>query len=590
MKRFAILGLLVLVIIGAVLPAAAAPISDLTQLATYYPANSLVYFSFRTDADLVEELDAVIAQIRETFPNAASDPTLREMLDNAANGLQRGGTYEDTLQPLIGNFGAIGVTSADVMFDADPYNNSAVSYLLVLQLTDGAALEELLVPRLPVDVYSFEDGDGYDLFVPHDWAPEGIPAIYISDSLLAISNKAEALPVSGTPSPSLADSPEFTDALTSLPQDDYGILGYINMTEYFNVAMQAIETRMANSPRQTATDPTGEMMEMLSPMMGDLGGLGMGFTLLDANSLTMDIGVSNNYVASMETMGLTVVTGTPIDPTFAAHIPSGTPLVIQGTNLGGQISANIANFQTQASMMQDATGDAAEELEQALSQIDFGLRGMTGLTLEEATSWMTGNYAISMSFDSDGLMSAMMGGGNDAPFSFGVVIENVDNGANALYDGLAETIDNFSQMLPDNVTVSTMTDVPGNGAGTSIEIDADPSSTPFPVTLQLVVNDDIFAFGTQDFVTQALSGDGGLASDPAYEQAASLGLLDTGLFWYLGAEPLLALVEEMGTMMMGRNDGENLIAVLSAFDSATISGGILADGATQARFVITLGE
>lgn len=577
MKRLGFL-LLALTLLLALLPVAAQSTPDLTALAQYFPANTPVYVSLRTDDGHFSALESIRSRIAAALPTGLTNGTTVPMaLDQFVSSMfQADETFADDVRPWLGDSMAFGLLNLDAM--TKQQDNGP--YVIALGITDRAAAEafflEFMQPRLDIQV---ETTDAYTLLTPSH--PDMPPmALYIDDQVLIITNKPDALPAGGPIRSPLSEADMFQTAIAALPADQYNIVVYADYGAFMQAAMA--EARTMN--RSDAA-----MMDMMQPMFAAFGGSALGFTLLDERAMTMDMAL-NFDVSALDTMMPAVGSLTPFDPAFAVHLPAGTQLAIQGANLSQPVQQGLDNLVAMQAMDAPA-GANMPTADEMMSNIDFVVRGATGLDLEDdILSWMTGQYAVGMSIDLPELMNAAFSGDLPADaLSFGLVIENTDQqGAQALVAGLTHTLNGF--ITPeDSGSVRMSEETLGGAPGVVI--------TDVASGFQLAFggNDAVFALGTADMVRAALSPDGGLNTDPAYQESLSWALDGGPVYLYASGEILNNLVElgihgEMTRFSArGADSVPEFGTILNSplFSSSSISENYT-ESAITARFVLTL--
>jgi hypothetical protein len=327
---------------------------------------------------------------------------------------------------------------------------------------------------------------------------------------------------------------------------------------------------------------------MMEPFFSAFGGAAVGFTLLDERALTMDLALEYD-MSALGAMAPDMSSFPAFDPAFAAHLPAGTQLAIQGADLSQSIQQSLDSL-AMAQAMDPSADDDAPTGEEMLAGIDFVVRGATGLDLEDdILSWMTGQYAVGMSVDFGALLNAAMSGdvGPEA-LSFGVVIENTDQqGAQALVAGLTRTLNAF--ITPDSAPDVVLSEETLGGAPGVLFTDV-----PSGFQLAMGGNDAVFALGTPDMVRAALSPDGGLDTDPAYQESLTWALDGAPVYLYASGDFFNALLElgirgeaagMMGSQSVAREQDTLMNGPL--FSSSSISENYDA-AAIVARFVLTL--
>jgi hypothetical protein len=580
----------VLLVAAFALPVAAVPISDFATLAGYYPSNAIFFVGFRTDQPFIDTLDSLVSRI-DRFSNPGSEGrVLLNGLDGAVQDMTRDSstTFLETFRPLLGDKGAFGTLDAFPLLDDDPENNDKVGYGLVLEINDRAGvtalLNDLIAASSAQSMFVSESTDEADTFVPADDSSMPVPYyFYVGNDVLLIGNSTAALSATAQ-ADGLAANADFTDSMGSLPNGDYNVVSYIALGPLVSVQLAEMQDLADDIPEVQA------QVDMLESLYASYGGFALGFTILDDVHLTADFYVEADASGLMESMGIdpAIYNYMPADPAFAARVPANATAVILGANLGGSLSGGIASTAAMFSTMEGGMGGEVD-IEAAINQINFVLRGATGLTLEEIAASLNGQFALGLTVDTEAVADSMMSGGDPSAemFGFGVVFENVDGGLNALYDGLAQALTQFVPMAGEESGV-TLTEIEG---GLSINIPPQGNDLPFPLTIQLALNDSVMVLGTPDYVAQAFSGDGGLGAQPAFQNALTTLLPGSPSIAYL-APSSVQLIDlaafGVSSNSMGGNDMQ--MSISSLIESLNLSANVTTEGivSSTGRAVITL--
>ena len=533
MKRLFLL-VVALLLVGAILPAAAQSTPDLEALAAYYPQNTALYAAFRTDDAFIDELDAIRAHLEAVLPaGAMDDTTFREMLDAFAGQAGSGDTFDSAVRSWLGDSASFGALSIDMLVNRQDEG----PFMIVVSITDRAEAQAYFAGIAPADRMVVDEQEGYTLITPTGQSEPA--AVYIDDQVLILTNKPETLPLRGTPSPSLMDNAQFQSALAALPEPSYALLSYVD----YHALMEANLSEMQDSASMSAS--VGMSMDMLEPMLDIIGGMGFGLTVLDGHSLTADIGLGVD-MSAMGDLAVDISAFAPFDPAFAEHLPAGTQMVMQSTNLAASVEQAFANIALAAEMAPAQSGQQPGP-EEMLAGMNLAFRSMTGMELDDAIlSWMTGQYAVGLTFDFEGLFQA---GPEDMArlLQFAFIAENTNGeGAQALVAGLQEGLTQLAAMdRSGSVTISEET----IGGAPAILISATSRGMRDPFELVIGGNESVFVIGTPAMARQALAPDGGLNSDAGYQEAAALALPGSPVLFYGSGDFLNAFIE-LG--MLGR--------------------------------------
>lgn len=590
MRRLLLIGLTILLVSVFALPAAAIPTSDLASLASYYPANAVFYVGFRTDQAFIDTLDGVLSRVERIGDPSASGSRLLEGLDETAQTLTNdpSATFLETFRPLLGDIGAVSTTDAFPLIDEDPTNDDKAGIAVALQITDRAGVTALLQDMISANnanaLFVVESTDAADTIVPADGSQMPVPYyFYVGNDVLLVGNTDAVLTATGL-TDTLAGSEDFNSTISQLPNGDYNIASYVALGPIVRAQITNLEAMTADMPE---LDAQMAQMGALTGLYDSFNGIAIGFTILEDVHFTMDFYASIDASAYLEELGISpdVLTGfTPFDPAFASRLPADAAAVILSSNLGANIDNSLnSNLQ----MMSEMQGMDAEEFEAALNQINFVLRSATGLTLDEITASLNGQFALGLSINAEALMAGLMGGGEPIVdlFGFGLLFENVDGGVQPLYDGIAQALQQFLPMAEESGITLEALDVQG-GSGWTITIPPQTTDLSYPLLIQMAVNDSVFVLGTPDYVTQALSADGGLAADASFQNALGTSLAGSPAFLYLAP----SAVSIIDLAAMGNSMNEGAPSVSAILDSLNISSGMAAEGSLSAagRAVITL--
>jgi hypothetical protein len=572
MKRLAWL-LIVLLVAVLALPATAQSTPDVTALARYYPESVPVYVGFRTDDDYFAALEAVRAHFAAALPDMAmDDDTLYDALDRLGPMTGSGETFAEAVRPWLGDSGAVGALSLDSMTG----NGGDSPLLIALSITDRAGAQDFFDSLAPDQAFTIEETPAYTLFTPTNGRATG--AIYIDDQVLLVTNKPDVLPVNGLPSPSLADDANFQASQSALPADSYNIAGYMDYAAMLEASMA--DMRAMGMGQQDA------MMEaMLQPMLDAIGGFGFGLTILDGRALTADVAV-NMDTSAMGPMMPDMSAFPAFDPAFAQHLPSGTQLAIQSTDLAATVEQSLNSLSMMAEM-QSQMGSNAPQGDPA-AMLEFALQGTTGMNADSIFSWMTGQYAVGLSVDFDALMqSAFSGDASPTALQFAFVTENTDGtSAQALVSGLSTGLTQLALMArEEGMTVTQLT--LGGQPAVRLSLQSPDMREPFEITVG--ANEDVFVVGTPDMARAALSPDGaGLSGDAGYQESLAWVLPESPAFLYGSGDFLNTFLERM--MLGGRAAGGMEQLAVGPLFSSTSGSGVYGETSVVTRLILALAQ
>lgn len=237
-------------------------------------------------------------------------------------------------------------------------------------------------------------------------------------------------------------------------------------------------------------------------------------------------------------------------------------------------------------MMEVEGSGSGEELERSLEQMEFAIRGMTGLDLEDdILSWMTGNYALAFGFSPALEDLPPSGIPSSFPVEFGFLVEATDaEAAQAVVDGIAQAL---SMVSSDDFTLTEET----FGDVTAQVISASDDDLPFPVEFVFGASDEVFIFGTPRMAEAALNPGDGLAADPSYVEMQEFALDEPTALYYLSGEGLTPLVNALVvTRSVNEWDEDAIKSLFRLLSSSSVSTTMLEDGSVLYRMVLTLPE
>lgn len=568
MKKLPLMLALLLVMVGAlVLPAAAQ--DDAHPLAGYFPADAPMYLEVRTDDEFLAELDALVSKFVTLMPGSIVDDTLLEVIDEGVSNIEPGGTFATTIRTWLGDEAAIGLyeVTEDMSDDDQPI-------LVVISITDQAAAEEFFIEKVSPGGYEMSEEDGYTLYTPESGFSRGQPHFIFRDDVAILTTVEAVVEAGGMVDGSLSSSDAFTTAANLLPESEYGVFGYIDTPAIFNASMN---TRMM---------PMGaDELAMFDSLLGALQPQAFGLTKLGDNGLVIDFASPISLDADSP---FSMTATEPIDPAFAERIRASSALVVQGTNLYQSYQTGMESLNAMTEMMANNPDFDAQDMETALWGLRFAVRGLTGMEIDDAIGWMTGDYAFAVGLapafaDGNNVMAAM----DALPVDFVLVVEATDeNAAQALYDGLKRSLTGL-QAEEIEISEATMYE-----SGDALVITITSDELPYPIEIFVAANNGVFAIGTPRMVISAINP--GLDTEDEIFTAPEMILDNASSYVYVGAnglQPLARVMSASSNPESIQDDGKMLKQILGLIDSLSISASVEADGsAGVSRFVWTLPE
>ncbi len=580
MKRTLLVLVMALSLLLGIIPALAVPPADLNALGRYFPADTPIFVSMRIDDDFIETLDGLLDRLRTAFPDDIPPTSLREMLDEGIRETNPEGTFQSEVRSWLGDTASFGLTSFELLADDDSSNDDEAPFYFAISITDRAAAVEFFEGIIPEDNVARTDEADYTLLV--DTQADSEAGIYINDEVLLFTNTRDMLPHRAPLTTSLRDNSAFNDALALLPETDY------NATLYLDLAA-LLQAAAANDPE------AAEAMDMFGPLLGGLGPQVMGFTILNDTSLTIDMAQSVGDLSALMGQGFSMPALSPISPDFARRVPANAPLMIQGTDLNAYFNANLNNTLAALRQQAETTGEmSVEEVEENIAEMEQAFTAFTGLDLrDDLLAWMTGDYALFLTLNPNLAQFVSMPTEMPVEVGFAVAVTDPDAAQNTV-TGLTRTLNQLSALISaggqdnPNAPTSGVTSERIGGAAVSVLTIKTPE-VRFPVELLLGANDEVFALGTRSAVTAILTGDGGLAANPAYRAAQALVVPDAiNLAWLNmdGLTPILDIV----TMFARPDESAQVRALFNLIDSGIITSAIDENGQNRVRLVLILSE
>lgn len=486
MRRIALLLVMILLLSFSALPTGAIDLKVGPQSsALYYPSDTLLYISFRTDEDFIEELQTLIQGVNARLPEEMQIPGLGESLREGF----AGDVDFETVMGWLGDYGAIGFTS----FDASDMGGYGY---VTLDLEDQAAAEAFMDGRSD----RFEKGTQGDFTIYTD-TNDNRTVWGFGDGVLVISDAENFTMPSFPLSNSLRDSEGFINSVGQLPVESYNGIVYVDFP--------AIREQ---------SDLTFGQPEIV--IMNLLGEFAAGFVILDNDTLTIDV---------VQT-GMTPAT--TISESFAGYIPANTSAFIHTSDLSGLIT-------TIANMTDQTGGNPLAQAEEMLQQLGINLQ-------QDVLSWTTGDYALLLRSDLSGFLGAMNEEGNDTDamefFDYGLVVAATDPVKAQVFAGKLSTLVNAMASAEASLTVSseTINDI----VVTVVSAPANFGMGVAESTIEILIgaNDDIFFIGSRRMIEGVLDGDGSVTSKNNYQAASVHFLAPTASMWYADGEGLSSVV------------------------------------------------
>ncbi len=562
MKKATVL-LLVFVLLVGMLPlsmAAAAPVSDLTSLAAYMPADTSMYIGLRTDDAFIAELDGLLNLVVNRLPAGAVPPiNLNDLLDMGIANAVPGGDFRSVVRSWLGDTAAIGVLNLAEAYNPVSLRMEDPPVVFAASVTNRAAVEELvdlLVADL-LDAGLIERGEEgpFTTYKMTGRQPGNASILIGDDVLLVVSGPLES--VLQFPGGSLADNEAFTGAFDLLPAESYNILVYADTQGIID----------AQTVQFDADPAMAELAELLPYQMNPVA---VGLTVLDGHVLTIDIATLVDMEA-VQAGGVMLPVAQPIDPAFTELLPADAQYVVLGTGIWSAYQSLLANLQ----MAMEAQGEDPEEMYGQLEMAGAVIEQMVGLDYEDdILAWMTGDFALYFSadlafvdsiFEDPGALAAV----EDFPLEFGFLVAATDGVA--AQNVIAQLSDTLPALLEQNpsadVAISQETI-----AGSSVLVFTLPVEDATmgldTVDFLLGANDEVFVLGTRGAVTAALDPQvDNLRNSPGVEAATPYLLDQPNSVWYVSTDGVGLLGEFVMLTLLGPSIGnifDNIVTELEA--------------------------
>ena len=616
MRRLFVPLLLVLLLLPGT--AQAMPAEDLASLSDYFPEETVVFATVRTDSAYLEELDVLLQTLNDNLGGEVIPPgfSAADLFDAAV--IEATGLSSQIILDWAGDRAAIGVTSFEPLVDLVETGTESIDevpVLVAIEVADRAAAEDFIRLSTEENVTETDEGD-YTLFTDEE------TYVLVSDDVLLLGFEEKLLveAFEGEMT-ALSENDTFTTTLDELPADEYNAIAYVDASE-FSATLNEITEAVMEFAQEMGNPGLAELIiqntVQLQQMETSAETIAVGLTIIDERSLVIDqVGIYGNGGLFGTTSGLMLSESEPIDPDFAEYIPANAQLVIHGTNYGGQVFAVFdaldeigPTLQTQldsllelAAEEEDLMLDADEEmlLEFAemidLSTINFGgvtevsltplFAGFTGLNLRnDVLEWMTGDYAIHASLlpvESD----------LDFTFDLAFLTEATDADAAAnVVTRFSEALDlyelDYGPLQVDDGEAIVLTG-PIRGPLVLAGLPADVLFNTPELDLVFGANEEIFVVSGRPGAEFALDpGSDPLNDDDAFVYAAETLFLDEPVsVWYVGTESLVDVLPELDPAVLSPDVPQLVALLVNVLESATITWALDEDVAT-ARLTLTL--
>mgnify|MGYP005840222887 CR=1 FL=1 len=571
LKRSLIGFILVCLVALTVSPAAAVPVADLTALARFMPANSDIFVSARIDDGYIGVWDGLARRLAAAFPDDFPRTTLTEQLNLLSKPF--GGEFQAVFRPWLGDTAALAIVDYGLLLDSRS-SNDIDAILAAVAITDAAGAEAYfdgLNERDGMNVVKTRGETG----VLYEFSRGEIRSLLIQDDVILVGNLTEA----NNRMARLADFDGFTDALMRLPETDYNALLYINYPSLMDALMFS-----------SGFSGMG-MDDLFGLLLQTTGSAALGFAILDDRSFVADftLAYDPSAVAEFYSLDEALLVQRPFDPAFARFIPAGAPLAAFDNDLASGYQGSLAQLAGMSMFGMPDSTMPSDEVERMIEQVNFGLRGATGLTLDELLGWMSGDYAIWMGLSeaaqsADSTVSLIAAN----PVEFGLLVDaSVDpDAAAAAARGLRRGFSTLAEIGSSGSTRLAVSDETIAEVEVAVLTITD-RDLPFPVEIIVGANAELFVLGTRGAVEAAFNPGAGLDSDPAFQEALAFSLPGLQSLLYASGLGFLPLIDVLESQL--GSDADNVRTLLTLLSSSS-GGTVYTDDSGLVRLVITLPE
>jgi hypothetical protein len=488
----------------------------------FVPEDAPIYVEARID--MPDGQDAALAEMLTAFPGFADSASFPLRVDEALNGIVSDATdgevsFSEDLSPWL--TGEIGVAVTGL--PDDPMREGSDPDILVgVGVSDPAAASAFITEvasgsEMPP---TEEEYEGFGIVVADD------AALTVADDFLLIGTSVDLIKQSidvlaGT-EPSLAQSEEFQASWARVPAGHLAAL-WFDVESFADLITAAMS--MTGQP-----GPAGMAETILAQLPQDM----TAYLAAAPDGLTVEAFITAAEGGTMPAVG---------ESDLASLFPSSTQIYAETRDLGSTLRGAIEG------LMAQVPPEGAEDIE--------GLEGLLGVPLPQALDFVE-DAALGGAIDEGGIWIGVAGEVTD---------EEV---ANDRLERLLGLIGMLASQSDEGIEI-TEADVAGTTV-TTITLpseagdDAEMFGLPLDVgSLSVAIDDGTLLFGTGDFVTDALEGDGtdSLATTEGYTSALAGSTPNVGVIYAdIGAilttlDPVLAFVVD---------DWEDISPWVSALD------------------------
>lgn len=472
--------LLLLTLVLFMLPSMAQTPDGPQSLADSVPGDAVLFAGLRIEEAYLDQLDTLAATVAERLDQTDMVPPLRDALEGAmaSSGMD---LSLDEIFAWSGEYAAL--TLLDENGD---------QFLLHVEASDPAAATTFLEANLEP---GFETSTEGDFTVYRQITGE---MIAIGNEFIVAGMDSDVEAVIGGVDFSLADNEEFARLSGDLTADVYNIFVYADLGAFSDTASGTLGA------------PTPEIS----------GGFVAAFTILNGNSLTMDLAFGDIF-AMGDVRG--------VNPDFLRFVPADANAVIHSRDFSRLLEIALDFIDSQSPPDQPGIRDS---LQMMLGDIDLE---------QDVLSWTDGDFALFARTDTFALVGAVMANQLDLNglIDLGIIFEATDPvAAQGLVEKLTKTIQSFG--LPGvTVTPGELKDTPAIDIQIALPLAPGQNVT---LDLSMGVNDDIFYIATANIPPTFLTRETKLPGNPLYMDASRYFLSNPTSVWYTDGEGFVTTV------------------------------------------------
>ncbi len=489
-------------------------------LERFFPEDTALYAAIRTDPDHLAILDDLAERFNFTTTTSAFSAwprgvpvTITGAVDMTLQLAVPDMDFETGIRPWLGDMMAVGA----FLLEEGEFGTA-----VVVEITDRAGaiafVEQLLAAHPSPENYTQSTEGDYTVYVYHP--PYGFDiAFMVNDEVLiyATHTLTSEFILEGF-ARTLADSTAYGEAMDLLPEDSYNAFAYINITSLADSVDPALWNTSPGQP-QYVTDALLTIDAQQA----------FGLTWLDDRSVVVDVAQNVRDVSGLLELGLSLQGTGPVNRDFLANVPADAAIVIQGTDFKTlyELVVDMARINAEFQSGSDAGVNTT------LLQIGMGL-SMVGLNLQEdVIDWLTGDYALFLSYDAPAPGAPSIFTSRDFPdelvdpgvIQAGLVIEATDPAkARHVVDAVADFLTNMGLVATSREQI---------GGANAIVISIPQPNLSVPVEIVIGADDNVFVIATREAATAIFNGQGGFNNAPGYVEAQRYMLNNETTLWFV---------------------------------------------------------